>query len=348
MTNNKLSVLCFGAGAIGSYVGASLIANGHHVVFLDRPETVKKLKNNGIQLDLINGEKIDLKNPVLTSDLDSILNEVKFDFSIIAVKSYDTDELLSQWSGLEKKIPPVLCLQNGIENEFKIGKIIGHENVIPGTVTTAIGKKENGTIVVEKLRGIGIFSNHVLSKLIISEMSKAGLNAHQYSNPNSMKWSKLLTNLTANATSAILSMTPGEILSDNSLFKIEIEQLRETLSVMRSLNIPVCNLPGTPVKLFAFLVKFVPRFLSKVILSKAMASGRGTKMPSFYIDLMSGRKKSEVDYLNGAVVRFGEKNKILTPVNVLLTETLVAITEGGLPHAGFINNPAKLIQLIYE
>jgi 2-dehydropantoate 2-reductase len=264
------------------------------------------------------------------------------------VKSYDTEELLSQWNGLEQKIPPVLCLQNGIENELKIGKLIGEENVIAGTVTTAIGKNENGIITVEKLRGVGISSNHVLSSLIISEMSEAGLNAIQFSNPYSMKWSKLLTNLTANASSAILSMTPAEILSDNLLFKMEIEQLRETLRVMQRIGIPVCNLPGTPVRLFAFLIRFVPRFLSKGILTKAMASGRGAKMPSFYLDLVSGRKKSEVEFLNGTVARFGDKHNIDTPINKLLTQTLMSITEGSLDKTEFINNPNKLLSLLNQ
>ncbi len=346
MANKKLSILCFGAGAIGSYIGASLAASGHHVVFLDRPETVNKIKKNGIHLSLIDGTEINIKNPVLTSDLNSILKEIKFDFSILAVKSYDTEELLSQWSGLEQIIPPVLCLQNGIENELKIGKLIGEENVIAGSVTTAIGKKENGTITVEKLRGVGISSNHILSRLIISEMSKAGLNAIQFSNANSMKWSKLLTNLTANASSAILSMTPAEILSDKLLYKMEIEQLRETLRVMQRIGIPVCNLPGTPVKLFAFLIRYVPRFLSKGVLTKAMASGRGAKMPSFYIDLVSGRKKSEVEFLNGTVARVGDKHNIDTPVNKLLTQILMSITEGNIDKAEFFNNPKKLLSLL--
>ncbi len=339
----RLSILCLGSGAIGSYIGGSLASKGHNVVFFDRPETISKLKTNGIHIRPIDGPKIDLEIPFLTSDLRTILSEIKFDFSILAVKSYDTDELLLQWDEFSNQIPPVLCLQNGVENEAKIGRLIGDENVIAGTVTTAIGRDTDGTILVEKLRGIGISDRHFLSKIIVEAAEEAGLKSVSFPDERNMKWSKLLTNLTANASSAILNMTPGEILDNKKLFDMEIEQLRETLRVMNSMSIQICNLPGTPVKMFAFLVRYIPTFISKSILTKAMASGRGAKMPSFYIDLMSGRQKSEVEYLNGAVARFGADYGIKTPVNQFLTKTLIEITKGELPQSTYEKNPKKLL-----
>ena len=66
-------------------------------------------------------------------------------------------------------------------------------------------------------------------------------------------------------------------------------------------------------------------------------------MPSFHIDLHSGRGKSEVDYLHGAVVRAGDKTSVLTPVNKLLTETLLALTTGEIPLEEYANQPEKLL-----
>lgn len=68
-------------------------------------------------------------------------------------------------------------------------------------------------------------------------------------------------------------------------------------------------------------------------------------MPSFHIDLYSGRSKSEVDYLNGAVVRVGEKLGISTPVNRILTETLLGLTEGRIPKNEFAHQPEKFLTL---
>jgi 2-dehydropantoate 2-reductase len=76
---------------------------------------------------------------------------------------------------------------------------------------------------------------------------------------------------------------------------------------------------------------------------RAVGGGRGGKMPSLHIDLHRGRKKSEVDYLNGAVARYGEKYNIPTPVNRLLNETMQELLHDELPKDYFARQPEKLI-----
>ena len=71
-------------------------------------------------------------------------------------------------------------------------------------------------------------------------------------------------------------------------------------------------------------------------------------MPSFHIDLHSGRGKSEVDYLNGAVVRSGERLGIPTPVNRWLNKTLLSLTQGSLPLDIYSHNPEKYINDCYS
>ena len=77
-----------------------------------------------------------------------------------------------------------------------------------------------------------------------------------------------------------------------------------------------------------------------------MGKGRGEKMPSFHIDLYAGRKQSEVDYLNGAVVRFGAQVGVPTPVNRLLNETLLALASGEMPRETFALQPEKLLERV--
>jgi 2-dehydropantoate 2-reductase len=157
-----------------------------------------------------------------------------------------------------------------------------------------------------------------------------------------MKWSKMLTNLLANPTSAILDMTPVEVFNHPGLYRLEIAQLIECLAVMKAQGIGVVDLPGTPVRALALATK-LPLWLSKPFLSKAAGAGRGAKMPSFHIDLLSGRGKSEVTYLHGAVVRAGVKTGVATPVNSLLTETLLDMTAGKIPLEEFFRKPEKLL-----
>jgi 2-dehydropantoate 2-reductase len=114
---------------------------------------------------------------------------------------------------------------------------------------------------------------------------------------------------------------------------------------MEAQGFEVVDLPGTPVRALAFATK-LPLWLSKPLLARAAGAGRGGKMPSFHIDLHSGRGKSEVEYLHGAVVRAGEKFKVRTPVNKALTETLMALTNKEIPLEEFAHRPEKLLSTI--
>ena len=121
--------------------------------------------------------------------------------------------------------------------------------------------------------------------------------------------------------------------------------LQETLAVMSAQGINVTDLPGTPVRALAWGTR-LPAFISRPFMTKAIGGGRGGKMPSFHIDLHAGRGKSEVDYLNGAVVRAGEKLGIPTPVNRVLTDTLLALTRGEQSMDTYSRKPEKLLELI--
>jgi 2-dehydropantoate 2-reductase len=123
-------------------------------------------------------------------------------------------------------------------------------------------------------------------------------------------------------------------------------QLREALAVMRAQGIGVVDLPATPVRLLAFGARRLPLWLSRPLLSRAVGGGRGGKMPSFYIDLHSGRGQIEVDYLNGAIVRYGERLGIPTPANRLLNETLLKLARGETPLEAFSQQPKALLALL--
>jgi 2-dehydropantoate 2-reductase len=325
-----MRILVFGAGAIGAYVGGSLSLAGQEVVFLEREEAAAGLSAAGISLE-IDGETRRLSSPRIITDLNTALSGAPFDAALLAVKSYDTRALLDQLAPFCASLPPILCLQNGVENEPAIAEALGAGAVIAGSVTTAIGRVGTGAIRVERLRGIGIASGHPLSSPLAQALDEAGLRARLYPDARSMKWSKMLTNLVTNASSAILDLTPAEILADPRLFRLEIEQLRETLRLMDRLTIPVTDLPGTPVRLLAFAARRLPLALAQPLMRRALGQGRGGKMPSFYLDLRSGRGQSEVDFLNGAVVRFGQETGVRTPVNRALNETLLALSSGALP-----------------
>ena len=139
-----------------------------------------------------------------------------------------------------------------MDNEPTLSAFLGYEKEIAGTGTTAIGRRGAGNIVLERLRGVGVAAEHPFSHRLVEAFDEAGLNARLYPNAAAMKWSKMLTNLIGNATSAILDMPPGDVFAHPGLYHLEISQLREALRVMRAQNIQVLDLPGTPVRLLVF------------------------------------------------------------------------------------------------
>ncbi len=348
----KMKILTLGAGAIGTYIGGSLALAGSQVVFLERgAKKVDELRARGLRLDLTldvrrktkDAFHLDSSTVVCVSAMEDALHYGPFDLVLFALKSYDVSNALETLKPYADKLPPILCLSNGVSNEGAIAEVVGQDKVIYGTVTTAVGKRGAGDVILERLRGVGVAKKHSLAMDIYALFEQALLNPRLFDDAAAMKWSKLLTNLIANPSSAILDMTVAEIFANKKLYKMEVDMLRECLMIMGAQGIEVVDLPGVPVRALAFAAR-LPLWLSKPFLSRAAGAGRGNKMPSFHIDLRSGRGKSEVEYLHGEVVRAGEKLHKLTPVNKALTETLMALTRGEIPLDEFAEQPEKLLK----
>ena len=349
--DDMLSILVFGAGAIGGYLGGSLALQGHRVVFLERPYNALILRERGLHLHL--GENRHHVYPVeVVASIEEALQASTFnvqqpslDLALFALKSYDTAAAIDSLKPFTAQLPPFLCLQNGVENEAALGAVLGAGQVIAGTVTTAVAKDGPGQIRLERLRGVGLVAGHPISDRIAGAMNAAGLNARLYADAAAMKWSKLLTNLLTNASCAILDLSPADVMAHPGLFAIEMRQLREALAVMRALGLEVVDLPGTPVRALALGTR-LPAALARPLMAQAVGRGRGGKMPSLHIDLYGGKGRSEVDWLNGAVVRAGQQLGLNTPVNQFLNEILLGLVASREKQNPFPRDLAAFIKAI--
>lgn len=322
---DQLTILILGAGAIGGYLGASLALNDNRIVILEREHNAEVLRKQGFYLTI--GQRTHhLNNIAVVSSLEEAMNFVTYDAVFIAVKSYATAEVTRVLAPHSAQLPPIVCFQNGVENEAALSGALGAGKVVAATVTTAVAKEGPGRIRLERLRGIGLSANNAFSKRLAAAMNAAGLKARLYGNADSMKWSKLLTNLLCNASCAILDLTPAQVMAKPELFNLEMRQLREALSVMRALRLKVVDLPGIPVRALALATR-LPASLARLLMARAVGGGRGGKMPSLHIDLHRGKIQSEVNWLNGAVVRAGQKLGINTPVNKRLNEALIKLVK---------------------
>lgn len=343
-----MKALIVGGGAIGTLAATALSAGGHEVLALARPATAQALEQSGYRLTRA-ADVLVARPALITSDWTTAL-EARPDLLVVAVKSYDTAGLLAEaraalQSARGIPLPAVLCLQNGVDNEAALGKIFGAENVIAGTVTTAVGARGPGDAMVERDRGIGVADGHALSAPLAEAFTAAGHRVERYPDAGAMKWSKLLTNLIGNASSALLDWPVSRIYGHGGVYAIERRMLREALAVMRGLSLPVVDLPGLRVRLIPPVLA-LPAWLGRPLLGRAAGGGRGAKMPSFHVDVFSGKPLTEVAWLNGAVARNAARVKLQTPVNAALTTALNAASAAQPYALAFREDPQALMAYI--
>lgn len=340
-----MRLLFLGAGAIGTYVGGSLALAGHQVTFSEQPAAAAAIAADGLRVTKA-GQPHAVREFSIFGSAAEALAAGPYDVAVCALKSFDTAAAIDALLATGEPVPPVLSLQNGVANEPLIAAKLGADQVITGTVTTAVSKPGVGQVVEEKLRGIGIALEHPLGSELVDALNSAQLQAIGYPNARAMKWSKLLTNLTGNATSAILDEPVSALFADRRIYEVEIAVLRECLAVMAALGLRPVDLPGTPVRALAFGASRLPRFIAQPALTKALGGGRGAKMPSFHIDLHSGRGRTEVRFLNGAVADAGAELGVPTPVNRVLTDTLEALSAGEQSIETYRHKPEALLALL--
>ncbi len=340
-----MKFLFLGAGAIGTYIAGSLAAHGEDVAIIEQPAVAERLAAQGLIVHR-GGRTVVQRNLQFFSSSADALGAAEHDVCVFALKSFDTESALDGLVATGLPVPPVLSLQNGVDNEPAIAARLGADRVIAGTLTTAIAKPGVGEVIEETHRGLGVALGHPLSRPLVDTLNAAGLRTRAYPDAGPMKWSKLLTNLTGNATSAILDLPIADLFADRRLYEVEVAVLRECLAVMDALGFAPVDLPRTPVRALAFAATRLPRFLAQPVLGKALGSSRGDKMPSFHIDLHGGRGRTEVAWLNGAVVRHGASRGVPTPVNRVLTDTLEALVAGRESVETFRKKPDALLRLL--
>jgi 2-dehydropantoate 2-reductase len=174
------------------------------------------------------------------------------------------------------------------------------------------------------------------------ELASSDMVVRRYEDPDRMKWSKALTNIVSNASSAILGWNPAQIFQHPGLYRIEVEALREAVQVMMKMGTRPQNLPGVPLSLLGYGIFLPPRLIQRV-LGRIVARGRGDKRPSFHFDI--GRGRSEVKWLNGAIASAGDTLDVPTPANRVLFETMMSLVDRSVEHEKFLGKPNELLGL---
>ena len=342
------NILIIGAGAIGSLVGGKLALAQQQVTLVGRRTFVEQVRARGLQLTDEQGAHTIRNLRVAASMLEAYdRSPSAFDLAIFTVKSYDTAaavaELQQALADTGAPPPALLSVQNGVGNEAMLAQLAAP--VIAGSITTPVSITAPGIIRIDKPRyGLGLApwrsegdkatgrqgddaAGDAVFSGVCGVMELAGFAVKPYPDAAGMKWTKLLMNITGNATCAILNEPPETVFADTRMVDLEIRAWRETLAVMRAAHIAPVDLERYPFGKLAPLIRYAPLALIRPVLRKQIGGARGGKLPSLHIDLYNNKGKSEVRWLNGAVAEKGKAVGVATPVNALLTETLLRLVE---------------------
>lgn len=344
-----MRILVIGAGAIGCLVGGKLALAGEQVTLVGRPKFAAAVAEQGLRLLVGSATQIVGSVAAVGSMGEAFAEQGDYDLAILTVKSYDTaaalDELTAAAPG---ERPPVLSLQNGVGNEEAIATALGAMNTLAGTLTTPVSVSAPSTIRIDResyTMGLSAWSSSTPATLLEttqSALTRAGFKTKLYPHAQGMKWTKLLMNMMGNATSAILDLPPAQLFADSRVVDIEIAAWREALAVMAAAGIPPVNLGSYPFAWLAPLIRTAPTALLRPILRRQVSGARGNKLPSLHIDLHQGKRKSEINWLNGAVVERGKAVGVATPVNTWLAETMTALIGNPELQAEWKENVARL------
>ncbi|PLX40605.1 MAG: 2-dehydropantoate 2-reductase [Deltaproteobacteria bacterium] len=292
-----------GSGAVGSYFGALLAKAGADVVFVARGEHLARMKYDGLKVRSIKG---DFDIEVRATDDPAAVGEC--DLILFCVKSHDTVAAARQMAPMVGKSTIVISLQNGVDNEELLGRIIGSERIIGGlcyigarvdrpgeVIHSAAGRiiigEYDGRRTIRLARVESLFTDAEVEVAVSEEISVE-------------QWKKLCWNLSFNSISALTRSTVGEIIDNPDTRQCVVDAISEAVTVAAGLGV---SLPQD--------------LADRIIESNAQFTNLRTSMLQ---DVEKGRPL-EAKALNGVVCRYGEELGVKTPTNRTLYGLLVCL-----------------------
>jgi 2-dehydropantoate 2-reductase len=295
-----MRIAVMGAGAVGCYFGGMLARAGHPVALIGRAQHVQAMARDGLFLDTRSfQERVPVQAHTEAQGVEGA------QLVLFCVKSTDTESAARAIAPHLGADAILLSLQNGVDNAERLQAALPQE-VIPAVVYVATEMAGPGH-VKHHGRGDLVIGASAGSAEIAALFTGAGVALTVSDNVTGELWTKLIVNCAYNALSAIAKMPYGRVVQGDGVAAVMDDVVVECLAVARAAGVTVP----------ADVRQSVP--------------GIARAMPGQYSstaqDLMRG-KPSEIDHLNGYVVRKGSSLGIPTPVNRVL-HTLVKLLESG-------------------
>ena len=295
-----------GAGSLGSTIGGSLRAGGSHVYLVDTwREHVEAVNTRGLILREGAAEHAVRLQARTTAD-----GIGPVDLVIVLVKSFHTREAIDQARSLVGPETAVMSLQNGLGHEDILADAVGSDHVLAGKTYVGGVLVSPGVVVAgvkDKLTIIGELDGRRSDRVlrIASEFNRAGLLTEVSDNIAGTMWDKLLINVATGALSGITRLPYGDLYAVPEVHECALAAVAEGIAVARARGVVLS-------------INDAEQAWRKA------AEGLPSEFKASILQSIEKGAPTEVDFINGSVVRWGERLGVPTPVN----RTLVAGIKG--------------------
>ncbi len=293
-----MKIAVMGAGAVGCYYGGLLARSGHEVVLIGRAQHVDAVSRDGLLMDTTSFR---MHVPMAACTEASGVRGAKL--VLFCVKSTDTEMAAQEILPHLEPDAVVLSFQNGVDNAERLQALLP-QIVVPVVVYVATEMAGPGH-VKHHGRGELVIGPSTFSNECIALFAEAGIAVQVSDNVPGALWAKLILNCAYNAISAITQLPYGRLIQGEGVEEVMRDVAQECLDVAKADGVSV---PGDTWEAVQRIAKTVPAQYS----STAQDLAR--------------HKRSEIDHINGYVIRKGQALGVRTPVNIVL-HTLVKLLE---------------------
>jgi len=316
-------VCVFGAGSIGCYLGGRLLASGAAVSFVGRPRLRDEVSRYGLRLTDFKGMDVRVQPSAIRFDADAAV-AASAAVILVAVKSAATQEAAATLAAVIRPGTVVISFQNGLDNAALLRRGLPGCTVLGGMVPFNVAARGDGVFHQGSDGQLMVEDDPALSQ-IVPAFAAAGLPLQPRSDFRAVQWAKLLLNLN-NAVNALCGLPLKTELSQRDYRRCLAAAQREAMALLKTSGIPVAKLTPLPPGWFPVLL-----CLPDVLFARAaqrMLAIDPLARSSMLDDLDAGRR-TEIDWINGEVVKLAASRQRRAPVNEQLIRLVRAAESGG-------------------
>ncbi|MHA2296555.1 MAG: ketopantoate reductase family protein [Candidatus Hodarchaeales archaeon] len=323
-----LRVVVIGAGAVGGPVAIHMVEHGVDVTLVTKyQELAEKIRNDGLIIEGVERARKVMINAIpRIEDLDD-----KFDIVFLAMKATDVEKATKSVLHFIKDDSVIVTLQNGIVEDM-VAKIVGASRVIGAVVGWGstmlepglIEKTSHGDFIIGLLDNTG--HNGRLEQ--VEELLSYSEDVRITDNIYGALYSKLTINACITGLGAICGLYLGEMLSKRRVRRISMGIITEAVAVAKGLGYDFEKISGLRIPALALSESESKLDILKKHALIRIIGFKYRRLKSSSLQSLERGKKSEIDFLNGYIVRKGKELGIDTPINDACVTIVKEIEQG--------------------